>query len=77
MVSASAMSMCKTALRLTLDSGSANNYIADSADLVLTASASATLNFTGTDTVRALSLDGGATYKVASTYGLARFDCAT
>ncbi len=54
---------------LTLDSGSANNYIADSADLVLTASASATLNFTGTDTVRALSLDGGATYKVAGTYG--------
>ncbi|MGZ5544272.1 MAG: YDG domain-containing protein, partial [Limisphaerales bacterium] len=56
---------------LTLDTGTVNDYIANSADLILTASASVNLNYTGTDTVRSLSLDGGATYKTAGTYGAA------
>ncbi|MGZ4972458.1 MAG: PA14 domain-containing protein, partial [Limisphaerales bacterium] len=54
---------------LTLDTGTVNDYIANSADLILTASASVNLNYTGTDTVRSLSLDGGATFKTAGTYG--------
>jgi len=54
---------------LTLDTGTVNDYIANSADLILTGSATVNLNFSGTDTIRALSLDGGATYKTAGTYG--------
>jgi autotransporter-associated beta strand protein len=54
---------------LTLDSGATPNYIADSADLILSASGSMNLNFSGTDTVRSLSTDGGTTFKVAGTYG--------
>jgi autotransporter-associated beta strand protein len=54
---------------LTLDTGTVNNYIDSGADLVVIGSGSVNLNYTGTDTVRSLSLDGGVTYKAAGTYG--------
>jgi fibronectin-binding autotransporter adhesin len=60
---------------LTLQNGSANNYIGDLAKLILTSSNAATpfisLNFTGTDTVGGLSFDNGATFVPAGTYGSA------
>lgn len=54
---------------LTLDNGTTQNYIADTADLILTGSAVVNLNFSGTDNVRSFSVDGGATLKAAGTYG--------
>lgn len=58
--------------KLVLDSGLTNNYIDDTADLVL---ANATevgmikLNFTGADTIASLSFDGGTSYAAAGTWG--------
>jgi autotransporter-associated beta strand protein len=52
---------------LTLDGG--NSFIADSADLVVNGSAVVNLNFSGTDTVRSFSTDGGVTYKASGVWG--------
>ena len=54
---------------LTLTNGVTNGYIATTANLVLGATATNNLNFTGTNTVNGLSLDGGATYVAVGTYG--------
>ena len=54
---------------LKLELGSASDYIADSASLLLSGSAAVNLNFTGSDTIGALSLDGGATYAILGTWG--------
>ena len=52
---------------LTLDS---NSSIASAADLIVNSSALfVNLNYSGTDNIRALSLDGGATYQPVGTYG--------
>jgi autotransporter-associated beta strand protein len=61
--------MVQDGATLTLDGGTTQNYIADSADLVLSNSAVVNLNFSGTDTVRSLSVNGGATLKSAGVYG--------
>jgi autotransporter-associated beta strand protein len=52
---------------LTLDSSAS---IASAADLIVNSSTLfVNLNYSGTDNIRALSLDGGATYQPAGTYG--------
>lgn len=54
---------------LVLANGGSNNYIDDSANLVLDASSTLELNFTGAaDTLGALSLDGGSTTVAPGTY---------
>jgi len=54
---------------LKLGSGTANDYINDSASLLLNGSATVNLAYTGTDTVAALSFDGGATFQTLGTWG--------
>lgn len=57
---------------LNLDSGTTNNYIADSANLLIAtgiAAGSVGLNFTGTDIIGGLSLNGGTTFLANGTYG--------
>jgi autotransporter-associated beta strand protein len=54
---------------LTLTNGATQNYIKSTANLVVGTSAAVNLNFNGTDTINGLSLDGGATYVAAGTYG--------
>ncbi|MDR3378538.1 MAG: Ig-like domain repeat protein, partial [Verrucomicrobiae bacterium] len=54
---------------LALSGGVTNGYIASSANLVVGASAAASLNFTGTNTVNGLSLDGGASFAAPGYYG--------
>jgi autotransporter-associated beta strand protein len=56
---------------LKLELGSANNYLNDSASLLLNPNASVNLAYTGTDAVQALSFDGGATFQAAGTWGAA------
>ena len=48
------------------------NFIADSASLFLSASSILSLNFTGADTINAISLDGGATWLPNGTYTAAQ-----
>ena len=54
---------------LILGGGVTNGYIASIANLVLGTGATANLNFTGTNTVNGLSLNGGASYIPVGTYG--------
>lgn len=54
---------------LRLSGGVTNGYIATTANLALESSAIANLNFTGTNTVNGLSVDGGLTYVAVGTYG--------
>ena len=55
---------------LELDGGSGTNgFINTGADLVLSASPTLALLYTGTDTIRGFSTNGGATYLAAGTYG--------
>lgn len=58
--------------KLWLTGGATNNYIGDSADLILPATIAAgsvNLGFTGTDTVAGVSFDGGATFITSGTFG--------
>lgn len=58
--------------QLKLEGGITNNYIDDSAQLLLSsslASGAVNLSFTGADTITALSFDGGATFAQAGTWG--------
>lgn len=60
--------------KLTLELGTANNYIADTANFVLAAGladGAVTLNFSGADAVTGLSLNGGSTYLAAGLYDAA------
>lgn len=62
---------------LTLQTGITNNYIADSANLILSsglASSSIFLNFVGTDSLAGLSLDGGTTYLASGRYTAAQLN---
>jgi autotransporter-associated beta strand protein len=59
---------------LSLTGGTANDYVADPAQLVLDSSSTLNLNFTGADTVNKLSLDGGATWLSAGSYDAAALD---
>jgi autotransporter-associated beta strand protein len=52
-----------------LSSGITHDYIANSAAVRLSGAAVMNLAFTGTDTVQALSLDGGATFQASGTWG--------
>ena len=57
--------------KLTLQSGKTNNYLSDSAAFRIAKSLAAgtvTLNYTGTDRVGSLSLDGGKTFLADGTY---------
>jgi autotransporter-associated beta strand protein len=57
---------------LSLSGGVANDYLNDSAQLVLQGASSALyLGFTGTDTVSAVSLDGGASWLATGVYDAA------
>lgn len=56
---------------LKLELGAANNYINDSAKLILSAGlvdGAVELNFNGTDNLAGISLDGGSTYLQAGSY---------
>ncbi len=53
---------------LVLQGGTSHNYIGDGADVVLGSNAVLNLNFSGTDTIGTLSLNGGATYLSPGTY---------
>ncbi|MCF7817887.1 MAG: hypothetical protein K9M54_08400, partial [Kiritimatiellales bacterium] len=53
---------------LVLTNGVSSDYIDDAANLVLGASATLNLDFTGTDAVGGISLDGGATFLSNGTY---------
>jgi autotransporter-associated beta strand protein len=55
---------------------SSQDYIDNLADLVLGNTSVLTLNFTGTDTVGSLSLDGGLTFLSPGTYNAADLDAA-
>jgi autotransporter-associated beta strand protein len=57
---------------LTLQGGLSNDYINDSARLILNSTSVLNLNFTGTDTIQVLSLDGGATKLPNGTYTAAQ-----
>ncbi|MFA7368093.1 MAG: autotransporter-associated beta strand repeat-containing protein [Kiritimatiellales bacterium] len=57
---------------LTLTNGAENNYINDSASLILTSGSILNLNFSGKDTVSRLSLDNGATWLSNGTYTAAQ-----
>lgn len=60
------------AAALSLEGGLAGDHIADSATLTLSANLSSLgLGFSGTDTVHAVSLDGGASWLPAGVYGAA------
>lgn len=61
---------------LTLTNGVSNNYMNDSAVLVLATNSTLNLGFTGTDTVASLSLDGGGTWLAANTYNTAGLTAA-
>ena len=54
---------------LKLGSGVSHDYINDSATVIMDGAASVNLAFSGTDTVQALSLDGGATFQASGTWG--------
>jgi Endoglucanase len=54
---------------LRLASGSTHDYIANNADVIVGSSGSLQLAFTGTDTIGALSLDGGATNVAIGVWG--------
>lgn len=55
---------------LTLSGGLTNDYIANSASLIVSSTAhSVNLNFTGTDSISGLSLNGGTTFLGLGTYG--------
>lgn len=59
---------------LKLSLGTTNDYINDSASLILAsgiANASVSLSFVGTDTIGALSFDGGSTFAANGTWGAA------
>jgi autotransporter-associated beta strand protein len=54
---------------LILGNGAANTYISSAANLVAGGSAVINLNYSGSCTIQALSLDGGATYVSPGTWG--------
>ncbi|MEI6084335.1 MAG: MBG domain-containing protein [Verrucomicrobiota bacterium] len=57
---------------LTLGTGSSNptaTYVASTARVLLAGTATVNLNFTGTDTIAALSFDGGSTFQAVGTWG--------
>jgi autotransporter-associated beta strand protein len=54
---------------LTLTNGVANAYINNQASSILVGSPTVNLNFNGTNTIYALSFDGGSTYASAGTWG--------
>jgi autotransporter-associated beta strand protein len=59
---------------LSLTNGASNDYINDRAALILAAASTLNLNFTGTDTVSGISLDGGTTWLPFGTYDTASLD---
>jgi len=54
---------------LLLENGVTNGYLGMGANLVMSPSAVASLNFSGSDTINGLSVNGGATYLAPGTYG--------
>ena len=56
---------------LLLTNGSANSYISPTANVILSATATANLNYIGADTVNGLSTNGGLTFLLPGTYGAA------
>jgi autotransporter-associated beta strand protein len=56
---------------LKLEQGSANDYISSGANLLLNTNSVVNLAFSGTDTINALSFDGGVTFQPAGTWGAA------
>jgi len=54
---------------LILENGASSAYISPTANLVVSPGALVNLNFSGTDTINGLSLNGGATYVAPGTYG--------
>jgi len=67
----SGSAMVAAGATLTLSSGTANRYISGSASLLLNGSALVNLAFTGTNTIAALSFDGGSTFVAPGTWGSA------
>jgi autotransporter-associated beta strand protein len=59
-----------SAANLILQGGATNNYIANNANLILASGTpNVNLNYSGTDTIGALSLDGGLTFLQPGVYG--------
>jgi autotransporter-associated beta strand protein len=56
---------------LKLEQGGANDYISSGASLLLNTSSAVNLAFSGTDTINALSFDGGVTFQAPGTWGAA------
>ena len=54
---------------LMLNSGATHDYIHNSAQLLLSGSPVVNLNYSGTDTIAALSFDGGSTFETSGTWG--------
>ncbi len=54
---------------LTLTGGASNDYINNSASLILVGAPTVNLNFSGSDTIHGLSFDGGATFVSAGIWG--------
>jgi len=54
---------------ITLSGGVTNGYISSTASLILNSTAQANLNYSGTDTIIGLSLNGGQTYVAPGTWG--------
>ncbi len=54
---------------LILEDGITNSYVSDTGYFILGGTATADLNYTGTNAVYALSLDGGVTYVTPGTWG--------
>jgi autotransporter-associated beta strand protein len=61
---------------LILTNGVSNNYINDTAMLILHSNTVLSLDFTGADTVGGISLDGGATWLPAGTYDASALNSA-
>lgn len=54
---------------LAMSGGATSNYVGDTARLILAASATANLNYLGTDSVDALSVNGGTSFLAPGVYG--------
>ena len=65
------VSLTAATVTLTLSGGATNNYIADNVDLSIVMGTTVNLNFTGTDIVGSLTVDGVA--QAAGVYGAGSF----